>query len=93
MPAQFPRCGRVRLGKSRPKWPRTWDGSFLTRHLKVAPHLAIRAELLENGGPAMWEDFMEELRAAHLGQPLPPDHRPVAACLDEAYRCMAAEAG
>jgi DNA-binding HxlR family transcriptional regulator len=64
-------------------------GAWGRRHLPVAPHLAIRAELLENGGPAMWEDFMQELRAAHLGQPLPPDHRPVATCLDEAYRRMA----
>jgi hypothetical protein len=33
--------------------------------------LSIRAELLENGGPALWEDFMAELRAMHIGAPVP----------------------
>ena len=42
-------------------------GAWGRRHLPVSPELAIRAELLEEGGPAMWEAFMDELRELHLG--------------------------
>jgi hypothetical protein len=31
----------------------------------------VRAELLVDGGPALWEDFMAELRSEHLGASLP----------------------
>lgn len=37
------------------------------RHLPVTAELGIRAQLLDEGGPAMWEEFMDELREAHLG--------------------------
>ncbi|KQZ14810.1 MarR family transcriptional regulator [Mesorhizobium sp. Root554] len=40
-------------------WGRAW--------LPVSEELSIRAELLEDGGPAMWEAFMADLRAEHLG--------------------------
>ncbi|QOF70174.1 helix-turn-helix domain-containing protein [Aminobacter sp. NyZ550] len=43
-------------------WGRKW--------LPVSEELSIRAELLEKGGPEMWERFMEELRTDHLGEPL-----------------------
>ncbi len=43
-------------------WGRKW--------LPVSEELSIRAELLETGGPEMWERFMEELRTDHLGVPL-----------------------
>lgn len=43
-------------------WGRKW--------LPVSEELSIRAELLETGGPEMWQRFMEELRASHLGEPL-----------------------
>ncbi|CAI2933184.1 winged helix-turn-helix transcriptional regulator [Aminobacter niigataensis] len=43
-------------------WGRKW--------LPVSEELSIRAELLETGGPEMWQRFMEELRASHLGKPL-----------------------
>ncbi|WP_378948561.1 winged helix-turn-helix transcriptional regulator [Mesorhizobium sp. ANAO-SY3R2] len=43
-------------------WGRKW--------LPVSEELSIRAELLEKGGPVMWNRFMEELRADHLGEPL-----------------------
>lgn len=43
-------------------WGRKW--------LPVSEELSIRAELLEKGGPEMWQRFMEELRQEHLGQPL-----------------------
>jgi DNA-binding HxlR family transcriptional regulator len=49
-------------------------GAWGTRHLPVSEELSIRAKLLTEGGPAMWEDFMAELREAHLGT-LPPAGR------------------
>ena len=42
-------------------------GAWGTRHLPVSEELSIRAKLLAEGGPAMWEDFMAELREVHLG--------------------------
>jgi DNA-binding HxlR family transcriptional regulator len=41
------------------------------RHTKVSPELAVRARLLEEGGPAMSEALMAELRSLHLGAPKP----------------------
>ena len=46
-------------------------GAWGRRFLPVTEELSIRAELLEEGGPAMWEAFMEELRTIHMGQPQP----------------------
>jgi DNA-binding HxlR family transcriptional regulator len=46
-------------------------GAWGRRFLPVSEELSIRAELLEVGGPALWEDFMQELRAMHLGAPVP----------------------
>jgi len=46
-------------------------GAWSRRHLPVTPELAIRAELLEHGGPDMWARLMNELRAQHLGAPEP----------------------
>lgn len=37
----------------------------------TTPRLRTRAELLAEGGPAMWEQFMDELREVHLGMPAP----------------------
>lgn len=37
------------------------------RYLPVTEELGIRAELLERGGPALWHEFMAELREIHLG--------------------------
>jgi DNA-binding HxlR family transcriptional regulator len=42
-------------------------GAWGRRHLPVSRELAIRAELLEEGGPELWERFMDELRERHLG--------------------------
>jgi len=58
-------------------------GSWGRRFLPVSEELSIRAELLEQGGPALWEDFMQELRAMHLGTPTPK--RSVFADLRKAY--------
>jgi DNA-binding HxlR family transcriptional regulator len=37
------------------------------KYLPVSEELGIRAKLLMEGGPKMWEEFMEELRETHLG--------------------------
>ncbi|MDB5522923.1 MAG: hxlR-like helix-turn-helix family protein [Rhizobium sp.] len=66
-------------------------GTWGRRFLPVSEELSIRAELLERGGPAIWEDFMAELRAMHLGMPAP--ERSVFAELRKAYEdVMAAKA-
>ena len=39
------------------------------RHLSASEELSIRAQLLEEGGPRMWDRFMAELREEHLRQP------------------------
>jgi hypothetical protein len=67
-------------------------GAWGRRHLPVSPELSIRAELLENGGPEMWNDFMDELRERHLGHPRPDKARPsVADQLQAAYAALCAE--
>ncbi|UOX92505.1 helix-turn-helix transcriptional regulator [Amycolatopsis sp. FBCC-B4732] len=57
------------------------------RHLPVADEYAARAAVLTDGGPPLWEAFMEELRETHLGtrRGEPPDGPPVAARLAAAY--------
>jgi len=42
-------------------------GAWGRRHMPVSEELSIRARLLEDGGPPLWEEFMDELREAHLG--------------------------
>ncbi len=37
------------------------------KYLPVSEELGIRAQLLSEGGPAMWNEFMDELRETHLG--------------------------
>ena len=38
------------------------------KYLPVTEELGIRAKLLDEGGPQLWADFMDELREAHLGK-------------------------
>lgn len=65
-------------------WGRKW--------LPVSEELSIRAELLEKGGPDMWQRFMRELRAEHLGEPLQADTAavPVRQELQAAYLAVVA---
>jgi DNA-binding HxlR family transcriptional regulator len=63
-------------------------GAWGRRFLPVTEDLSIRAELLEDGGPQMWDAFMEELRAIHLGSP--PPARSVFAELQAAYEATVA---
>ena len=60
-------------------------GAWGRKHLPVSEELSIRAELLENGGPKLWKEFMDELRAKHLGKVLPPGTPSVLGRLTQAY--------
>ena len=60
-------------------------GAWGRRHLPVGEDLAIRAEILERGGPALWEAFMAELRVIHLGAEREAGPRDVLRELTEAY--------
>ncbi|MBW9065397.1 helix-turn-helix transcriptional regulator [Rhizobium herbae] len=66
-------------------------GAWGRRHMPVSEELSIRAELLEQGGPPMWQAFMEELRALHLGAPVP--ERSVFGELQAAYLAVVAKKG
>ena len=56
------------------------------QHRPMSAPLRARAELLHDGGPEMWQDFMDELRERHLGVPKPQTNRPsVGARLDADY--------
>ncbi|HEX5407919.1 MAG TPA: helix-turn-helix domain-containing protein [Pseudonocardiaceae bacterium] len=60
-------------------------GTWGRRHLPVTHELAVRAELLEVGGPALWDRFMDELREMHLGIERPAGTGSVFAELRAAY--------
>lgn len=60
-------------------------GSWGRRHMPVSHELAVRAELLELGGPPLWDRFMDELREMHLGTPRPPGTPSVFGELQAAY--------
>jgi DNA-binding HxlR family transcriptional regulator len=47
-------------------------GAWGVRHRETTPQLRVRAELLSDGGPKLWAEFMDELRELHLDQ---PDHQ------------------
>jgi DNA-binding HxlR family transcriptional regulator len=59
-------------------------GIWGVHYLPAAPEFAARSIALDDGGPKMMRDFMEELRHLHLGAPAP--RRSVLAELDRAYR-------
>lgn len=64
-------------------------GAWGVRHMPCAPELAVRARVLAEGGPEMWEDFMAELRHLHLGVPMPDEAVSVLALLQDAYESLA----
>ena len=63
-------------------WGRVW--------LPVSEELSVRAELLEKGGPPLWERFMDELRHEHLGAPVHHEGPTVRATLQAGYEAMVA---
>jgi DNA-binding HxlR family transcriptional regulator len=58
-------------------------GIWGVRYLPAAPTFAARSIALDDGGPRMLRDFMEELQHIHLGAPAP--RRSVLAELERAY--------
>jgi len=64
-------------------------GAWGRRHLPASEELSVRARVLEEGGPEMWDRFMAELREEHLGLPpggrFEPGDGSVAAELQAAY--------
>ncbi|QDZ00196.1 helix-turn-helix transcriptional regulator [Nitratireductor mangrovi] len=60
-------------------WGRHW--------LPVTEELSIRARLMEEGGPELWEEFMDDLREEHLGivSPTKGSRLTVRERLQEAY--------
>jgi DNA-binding HxlR family transcriptional regulator len=58
-------------------------GAWGLRHTPASEELSVRAHLLEDGGPKLWNVFMNELRHMHLGAPAPK--RSVLADLQAAF--------
>lgn len=63
-------------------------GAWGRRFAPATRELSIRAQLLEEGGPEMWEAYMAELRSIHLGEKKPV--RSVLAELKGAYEAECA---
>jgi DNA-binding HxlR family transcriptional regulator len=65
------------------------------KYLPVTEELGIRAQLLDEGGPALWNEFMSELRETHLGAPARRRSKSggpsVAARLQAAYEAVVAK--
>ncbi|MFB9686776.1 winged helix-turn-helix transcriptional regulator [Amycolatopsis plumensis] len=67
-------------------------GHWGRRYLNATDELSVRIEVLERGGPAMQEQFLDELRCSHLGQALEKRSGPtVSEQLEDAYRTLVAE--
>jgi DNA-binding HxlR family transcriptional regulator len=59
--------------------------SWGLRHRPTSPAHRVRPELLEQGGPALWQELMDELRHSHLGSSTPPRSPGVRERLNAAY--------
>lgn len=64
-------------------------GSWGLRHRPTSRALRVRAELLEQGGPALWQEFMDELRRSHVGSESPARSPSVRERLNAAYLAAA----
>jgi DNA-binding HxlR family transcriptional regulator len=60
-------------------------GAWGRRYLPTTPELAIRQQLLEEGGAELSQAFMAELSHLHLGTPLPPGHESILQRLQAAF--------
>ena len=58
-------------------------GGWGLRHTPASKELSVRAKILEDGGPKLWSELMDELRHVHLGAPAPK--RSVFAKLQSVY--------
>jgi len=63
-------------------------GAWGRRYTPASRELSVRAQILEEGGPALWSEFMAELRHLHLGAPPPSES--VFAQLQAAYEAEVA---
>jgi hypothetical protein len=61
-------------------------GAWGRRHLPATREMSVRQELLEQGGPKLWDEFMAELRALHLGAPATSGQQSVLERLTQAYQ-------
>ena len=68
-------------------------GDWGRKYLPVTPELSIRAQILAEGGPPMWADFMDELREIHLGRQRPEGAPSVLEQLQAAYEAEVATTG
>lgn len=66
-------------------------GAWGRQHLPTSPELAIRQQLMEEGGPPLWSAFADELRHIHLATPLPEGRESVIASLKTAFEQIAAD--
>lgn len=64
-------------------------GEWGCRHLPVSEELSVRAQVLSDGGPRLWDGFMKELRAIHLAEP--PPRKSVLAELQRAFEATLAK--
>jgi DNA-binding HxlR family transcriptional regulator len=61
-------------------------GAWGTAWLPVSNELSARATVLAEGGPELWEQFMDELRAEHLGSASAVTGPTTRDLLDDAYK-------
>jgi DNA-binding HxlR family transcriptional regulator len=64
------------------------------KHLPVTEELGIRARMLDEGGPRLWAEFMDELRETHLGVARRRKRRPGASVVERlqaAYEAVVAK--
>lgn len=61
------------------------------KYLPVTEELGIRARLLDEGGPKLWAEFMDELRELHLGVKRRSKGPSVFAKLQVAYEAVVAK--
>ena len=59
-------------------------GGWGLRYKPASTELSVRAKILEDGGPQLWSQFMEELRHFHLGAQAPEES--VFSRLQSAYK-------
>lgn len=64
-------------------------GGWGLRHTRASRELSVRAQLLEDGGPKLWSELIQELRHLHLQAPAPK--KSVLARLQSAYEAATAK--
>jgi DNA-binding HxlR family transcriptional regulator len=67
-------------------------GTWGRQNMPASHELSVRAELLEKGGPELWDRFMDELREQHLGIPRAPGAPSVLGELRAAYESAVKQA-